>query len=52
MIWLMRYYSKKRSMNDFEFCSMFHYDVAMMFVYELVYYKIAPKTFMINAMLA
>ena len=33
-----------------EFCSMFHYDVAMTFVYELVYYKIASKTFMINAM--
>ena len=29
---------------------MFHYDVAVTFVYELVYYKIAPKTFMINAM--
>ena len=23
MIWLMGYYSKKRSINDFEFCSMF-----------------------------
>ena len=26
---------------------MFHYDVAMTFVYELVYYKIISKTFMI-----
>ena len=32
-----------------ELCSMFHYDVAMAFVYKLVYYNIASKTFMINA---
>ena len=48
MIWLMSDYSKKRSIK--KFCSMFNYDVAMTFVYELVYYKIASKTFMINAM--
>ena len=28
---------------------MFHYDVAMAFVFELVYYNIASKTFMINS---
>ena len=39
MIRLMSNYSK------LEFCSMFHYGVAMTFVYELVYIKIAPKTF-------
>ena len=31
-----------------DFCSMFRYDVAMAFVYEFVYYKIAYKAFMIN----
>ena len=39
VIWLMSYYCKKRSINDFGLCSMFHYDIAMTFVYELVYYK-------------
>ena len=47
MIWLMSHYSKKRSIK-IEFCSMFYYDVAMTFVYDLVYYKIASKTSMIN----
>ena len=44
MIWLMSNNRKKRSIK-IEFCSMFQYDIAMAFVYELVYYKIASKTF-------
>ena len=32
-----------------EFCSKFHYDVAMTFVCELVYYKIVSTIFMIYA---
>ena len=32
-----------------ELCCMFHYRVAMPFVYELVYCKIASKTLMIGA---
>ena len=30
----------------FEFCSMFYYDVTMTFVFELVCYNNASKTFM------
>ena len=44
MIWLM-----SNNQRKLELCSMFHYDVAMAFIYEIVYCKIASKTFMIDA---
>ena len=49
MIWLMITVSKYRP--KLEFCSMFSYDVAMTFMYELLYFKIAStcKTVMMNA---
>ena len=49
MIWLMSNYVVSNKRPKLEFCSTFHYDVTITFVYELMYDKIASTTIMINA---